>query len=347
MTQLARKYFPCVDGLRTICVALVMLNHISNVPRVIGAIPTWLGVDIFFLVSGFIITTLLLREEKENGHIDLPAFYVRRFFRIVPLYLTILSVYFVLGIRNAHRWQLLKHYAWYYLTFCGEFIKLLPSDRNNIPPFGATWTLGIEEKFYLIWPLAFFILPPRKWRLAIIPVLMMAVLPLEGFWLMRSYLGLLLGCLLALVLRHASTSRLIEQIPAAVCVLAVFGGFYLVSKHWGFFIVFDLAGMLLLGSILIRDSWLSKGLSLRPLVWLGRRSYSMYLLHTFSLDVIEHFVHAGTVFRTILILVCGMAIAAAGADVTYRLIEEPCRIYGKRLLARRAHTASSMSPAAR
>ena len=300
----------------------------------------------FFLISGFIITTLLLREEDEKGRIDVPAFYVRRFFRIVPLYFAILAAYFIAAIRSPHRLGLLKHYAWYYLTFCGEFIKLLPSDHNNIPPFGATWTLGIEEKFYLIWPLAFFVLAPRKWRVAVIPVLMLAVLPLNGFWFMRSYMGLLLGCLLALGLRRAAVSRFIEQIPAAACLLAVFGGFYLVSLHWGFFIVFDLAGIFLLGSILTRDSWLSQGLSSRPLVWMGRRSYSMYLLHTFSLDVIEHFVRAGTILRVMLILVCGMVIAAAGADITYRLIEEPCRIYGKRLLARRSHTASSISPAA-
>jgi peptidoglycan/LPS O-acetylase OafA/YrhL len=72
----------------------------------------------------------------------------------------------------------------------------------------------------------------------------------------------------------------------------------------------------------------------------------MYLLHTLSLDVMEHFLHGGSTVRTLVILVGGMTVAAVGASITYRLIEEPCRIYGKHLLARKGHNASSMSPAA-
>lgn len=100
------------------------------------------------------------------------------------------------------------HYAWYYLTFSGEFIKLLPYDSHNVAPFGATWTLGIEEEFYLIWPVLFFILVHRQRRKFVIPFLMLLIYPLPSFWMFRSYFGLLMGCTLALVLKEGGFVRL-------------------------------------------------------------------------------------------------------------------------------------------
>jgi peptidoglycan/LPS O-acetylase OafA/YrhL len=315
---------------------------------VFHSFPAWLGVDLFFLISGFLITTLLLREERETGGIDLWAFYVRRFFRIVPVYSLILALYFVTAAFNRHRWRLMAHYAWYYLTLSGEFIKLLPYDSHNVAPFGATWTLGIEEKFYLIWPVLFFVLLPRRKRNFIIPILVLLVSPLPSFWMFRSYFGLLLGCTMAILLSHngfVQFKSIVSRMPPVALITIVAIGFYAVGKNWRFVFLFDVAGVLFLSSLVLAKNWMTAFLSSAPMAWLGRRSYSMYLVHTLALDIVEHFVHSRSVLMTATIVLLAVAVAAAGATLLYHFVEEPARIYGKCWLARRSHTPRSISPA--
>ncbi len=352
--QIDQPYFPAIDGLRAICVVLVIAEHLKGGPEYFGHLPTWLGVDIFFLISGFIITTLLFREEAQVGRVDIVAFYVRRFFRIVPIYCLILAGYYASALFSKHRWHLMLHYSKYLLTFCAEFIKFLPYDPKNQPPLGSTWTLGIEEKFYLIFPLVFFVFAPPRWRRYVIPALLLLLTPLflsntAAFWLYRSYFGLLIGCTLAVVLHGTGAVRwraALSGIPAIVSLLLTLGAFYLVKVNWHFIFLFDLVGAGLLASLLLLNSWLAAGLSQRFMVWLGRRSYSMYLVHTFALDIVEHFLHVHSFVSALFCVLLGTLLAAGVAAILYRLIEEPSRIYGKRLLQRRLKTASSISPAA-
>ena len=337
MAEQRRRYYGAIDGLRVICVAFVVLEHIDDRAAIFLGFPSWLGVDLFFLISGFLITTLLLVEEQQTGKIDLWAFYVRRFFRIVPVYSVVLATYYFISMFNAEKWREIVHFTWYYLTFSGEFIKLLPADQQHAP-FLVTWTLGIEEKFYLLWPVLFFVFAPRKLRNFLIPVLMLAISPMPAFWFFRSYFGLLMGCALAVFLNSEGFVQLksfLARIPAVVVLALMAAGFYAVGKDWRFVFLFDAAGLVLLSSLILGKNWMTSFLGSGPMTWLGKRSYSTYLIHGLALNVAFALVHGRSVLMTIIVVLVAMAVASAGAAFLYTFVEEPARKYGKSRLARR------------
>jgi peptidoglycan/LPS O-acetylase OafA/YrhL len=136
--------------MRAIGVILVIFEHCGG--KHFKWLSGWLGVHIFFVMSGFLITTLLLREQGKNGRVSLRDFYLRRIFRIFPVYYLILTV----TIAQTHAlggesWIQLKHALPYYVTFLNE--------QHFVAPWKITWTMGIEWKFYLVWPALAFILP--------------------------------------------------------------------------------------------------------------------------------------------------------------------------------------------
>lgn len=138
-----------IDGLRALAVLAVMGFHYLP-QRFIGG---YIGVDLFFVISGFVITSALQRELVANGTISLRNFYARRFFRIVPpLGVMIGGVLLVTGWRFAGQaaLALLSIMNWY---------RVFSNDTGAV--FGHTWSLSIEEQFYLIWPLALLILHSR------------------------------------------------------------------------------------------------------------------------------------------------------------------------------------------
>ena len=183
-----KPYFPALDGLRGVSVFLVILVHIRTKSDWLAHIPGQLGVDIFFVLSGFLITTLLLREQDESGKVDLIAFYIRRFFRIVPVYLFVLSIYLAVCHHDPTKWRMLKPALYHYFTFTNEFVA-------RGVPYSFSWTLGIEEKFYLAWPLLFFVALRGRSRMIVVALLYPALLGLLSHRMGRSYSGLLAGCL--------------------------------------------------------------------------------------------------------------------------------------------------------
>jgi hypothetical protein len=193
------SYFPALDGLRAICILLVIFNHTRchYPPFIYG----WVGVDIFFVLSGFLITTLLLRERESYGNLSLKGFYTRRAFRILPVYFVVLAGYLVLIplLRDWKRWEEMKLALPYLLTFTQEF---RPAATGNI--YNQTWSLGYEEKFYLLWPLLVLIgFPFRTRRIGILiaAASLILLLPPTGA---RSYGGLFLGALFGVVLDKSS-----------------------------------------------------------------------------------------------------------------------------------------------
>lgn len=145
---------PALDGLRALSILLVILGHAKNT---IGA-PAFLrwrffpsanlGVTIFFVISGYLITTLLLREKERSGTIDLRAFYARRSLRIFPVFLLFLGVVAVL---QAPLDLLIPKAAWIgALTYTTNFV----TGAGGSWWLGHSWSLGVEEQFYLTWPLA-------------------------------------------------------------------------------------------------------------------------------------------------------------------------------------------------
>jgi len=141
------KYRPELDGVRAVCILFTVANHMPGAPPFINGS---VGVDIFFALSGFLITTLLIAEKNETGSVKLNSFYVRRIFRIMPLYFLTIFLYILAACANSmllHRsdelMDVLKAFP-LLLTFNGEY-------RLDNFGFGHAWTLGIEEKFYLQW----------------------------------------------------------------------------------------------------------------------------------------------------------------------------------------------------
>lgn len=155
---LSLPYFSSLDGLRAISVLLVLISHARGAEAF-----HWLrganGVTVFFVLSGFLITTLALREEARQGFLDIRAFFIRRIFRILPVYYLALGLYCALilglGIEGHRRDDFLGA-----LPFYAFYFQEYPHFLTPGIPFEVSWSLGIEEKFYLLWPFLAFWLKP-------------------------------------------------------------------------------------------------------------------------------------------------------------------------------------------
>lgn len=326
-----KPYFSALDGLRAISVFLVISLHVRVRSPWLRHIPGQLGVDIFFVLSGFLITTLLLQEEKDSGKIDLVAFYLRRFFRIIPIYLSVLVVYLAICYHNPVKWRLLMAALPHYLTFTNEFVPWGA-------PYGFSWTLGIEEKFYLIWPALYFVALRGRARLIALPIIYFVLLRVLSGNMSRSYSGLFVGCLLGIFLSScglAAAKRVLSETPVSVFAGLVILGFYLVSRDGRFTFLFTWLVAALIANLQLSESWLRRALSMGWLTWVGRRSYGMYLIHGLAIDIVQWFVKPTDSVRQILVVVLTFATSALAAEPIFRLVEEPARRYGKKLIARR------------
>jgi rhamnopyranosyl-N-acetylglucosaminyl-diphospho-decaprenol beta-1,3/1,4-galactofuranosyltransferase len=334
-----KPYFSALDGLRAISVFLVISYHVRTKSPWLAQIPGQLGVDIFFVISGFLITTLLLREQETSGTIDLVAFYTRRVFRIVPVYLLVLGVYVAGCYYSPSKWQLLKSALPHYLTFTNEFVHF-------DAPYGSSWTLGIEEKFYLLWPLLYFVVLRGRARLIAIMSLYPLLIGLLSFRMGRSYSGLLVGCALAIFLsgpRTAGLRRVLSDVPVSMVAGTLILGFYLVSRDERFTFLFSWMVGALVASLQLNDSWLRRALSAEWLTWIGRRSYGMYLIHGLVLGAVESIVRPTNSARQVSTVVLTFAASASIAEPIFRFVEEPARRYGKALIERRVAKKSRAS----
>ena len=247
------RYFLSLDGLRALCVTLVMFNHVHvHIPPYMH--PS-LGVYVFFVLSGFLITTLLLREYQKTGRISLKGFYTRRFFRIVPVYLFTILLYaaVLLRLHDPIRSVQFKEALPWLLTFMEEF---KPNDAGHV--LGHAWTLGIEEKFYLFWPLLVIWLRPFRGRKAIVlAALGIGILCLPGRF-DASYGGLYIGALIAIALSPQAQWPILRWVPTMPTFLPVL----LVALTFAWFtptgnrhvIFFCLAIALLIASLVLRPS---------------------------------------------------------------------------------------------
>ena len=327
-----KPYFSALDGLRAISVFLVITEHIRTKADWLTHVQGQLGVDIFFVLSGYLITTLLLREREESGRIDLMAFYLRRIFRIIPVYLLVLAVYLAVCYSNPAKWALLKPALPYYVTLTNEFVRFGT-------PYSFSWTLGIEEKFYIVWPFLYFIVLRDQVRFVALPFLYLILVGLFSYRMGRSYSGLLVGCILAIVLSSCRLARikdLLSKAPPSIIVGTVITCFYLVDRDQRFTFLFCWVVAALIASLQLGDSWLRRALSAKWLTWIGRRSYGMYLVHGLVIDAVESIVHPTNSFRQISVAVLTYAGAALIAEPLFRFVEEPARRTGKVLIEQRA-----------
>jgi peptidoglycan/LPS O-acetylase OafA/YrhL len=284
---LAERYFRSLDGVRAVSILLVLTWHTNQ--TLLAWLSGWEGPSVFFVISGFLITTLCLREERRDGALSVSAFYVRRACRILPLYFVVLAFYVVVDIglnRQGERRALLDALP-YYLSYMNDFA---PAAADVATPFRISWTLGVEEKFYLLWPLLAFVLLVARSRARVVAaaVLVVATIPaqaVDGHYL--PYGQIMVGCLLALCLH---SKRAFERLQVGVrrswLVLAA-----LVGVHVLMYVEGDIASVLLGPAVALaiaalvttRPRW-SRPLGSRVMIYIGKRSYGVYLVNLICLS---------------------------------------------------------------
>lgn len=340
---LSAKRFPALDGLRALAATMVVLFHFGG-PDVLQG---WIGVHLFFVLSGFLITTLLLRERQRSGRVSLPEFYLRRAFRILPVYLVVLGMV-VLGSLAAGTFVSSGVSAAlpFHLTLLNEFAG------NN--PFGQSWTLGIEQKFYLFWPLLLVTgaaSTARQWGVTAAGlVLALGLLPAtlgqaNPNWSL-GYFSILVGCLVAVAMHHPRGFAVVRPLtrPAVtVCVGVAFVAWHFslstvarsldewsgVPGHIVVTPVYALACAVLLPAV-VANGPVQRFLSTRPMVFVGERSYSLYLVQN-----IAGLAVAGVVATGFAHMVLVYAVALVMAHALYRLVEQPMIAVGRRVVQRR------------
>src|SRR6476660_1823749 len=173
---LSKKRFGSLDGLRAISILAVIWHHAAPywVSKTLIDIGTY-GVTLFFAISGFLITTLLIRERDKIGRIDLKAFYIRRVLRILPLYYGVLLLYIIVVAvleKDAGAKQGFFHNLPYFATYTSNLF--VPLDGRVI--FYFSWSLAAEEQFYLVWPPLLYLAARNSRALIILTVVLIAVI---------------------------------------------------------------------------------------------------------------------------------------------------------------------------
>ncbi len=340
------KYFTALDGLRALSAALVVAWHTRDSP--LAFLQGERGVTVFFVLSGFLITMLALREEDRDGSLSIRDFFMRRVFRILPLYYVVLVGYAVLTnfVSDADKAAGFNDSLLWYIFYLSEVPLLL----NEVEaPFNHSWSLGIEEKFYLVWPfVAFALLAKSKARLPLAlgagSLLLLAgfIRPGHGSWvsLIEPYGHILVGTALAFALHHEWSFEKLSFLrrPSTYWILgamcAVVG---VVDSPWAFeFLAYPTA--LFVGAMVLQpDHPISRMFSTRLLVWLGTLSYAVYLIHPAVLALFERFIPSEPGRMDDLItMVLGYIASALIGVVLHRTIEKPFIKYGRRFTKPRA-----------
>ena len=338
------RRIPSLDGLRAISIGLVIVGHAyQSATNPSPSTPFWLivgnaglGVEIFFVISGFLITKLLVEEQNLTGDISLRNFYVRRFFRIVPAFWAYLAVVLLLAadglVGGVTR---------------GAFLSSLAFVTNYSPWFDSaalahTWSLSVEEQFYVLWPAVLLLVLARSGRVGAtwIAIVLIVLAPLfrvlthlteipylahRLYYMLHTRVdSLMFGCLLALVCDTKGFERFYQiarlwVLPGALFTVIIsplmtarFGGAYIYT-----------AGLLVEGaSIALVLIWLVRNpnslagcfVNARPIVHMGRISYSLYLWQELMLKT-----DVPVAGNTLLALLC----LIGAAEPSYYLIERP------------------------
>jgi peptidoglycan/LPS O-acetylase OafA/YrhL/lysophospholipase L1-like esterase len=349
---------PGIDALRGIAVLAVFLYH-ANVGWLPGG---FLGVDVFFVISGYLITSLLLSEYRKRGHIDVVQFWLRRARRLLPAVGVMIAVTMVVaaifvpedigGLRGDAIASLFYVNNWHLILSDQSYFEQF--QRPSL--FRHLWTLSVEEQFYLLWPLAFAagmtLLGRRRMILgvvagAILSTLLMALLYHAGHDPVRAFYGtdtraapLLVGVFLAFVWNPSTLGNTAGR--WAPVLLDAVGAFALLMVILNFTGVHDFdSGLYNNGGFLLLAFWtgllvgvlahpaarLGRLLATPPLLWVGLRSYSIYLWHwpVVTLTRAHQDVPLGGPILTIL----QFAVVAVIADLSFRYVEEPFRLRTK------------------
>jgi peptidoglycan/LPS O-acetylase OafA/YrhL len=338
---------PALDGLRGAAVLSVLLYH-TGVLR--GG---WIGVDTFFVLSGYLITSLLLAEHDRTGGIALKAFWGRRARRLLPaLFLLLAGVgLFAALVATAEARSVIRQDLWGALTYGSNWLDIVRGSGywqtfTQPSPLAHVWSLAIEEQFYLVWPLVAWWALRRGGarRLATVAAaggIVLAAWAIGLAWagasVDRIYLGtdtrapaLLLGATVG-ALRVGTARPELRRVahiagPLGVALL-VWAAFTLDGRdpevYRGALVGVSLAGALaVVGASQDDGGWFGRVVGWRPLCVLGLLSYGIYLAHWPILLAVQHWSHLGPWATTAVVAPLTIAVAAA----SYLVVEHPIRL---------------------
>lgn len=352
-----------LDGLRGVAILLVMAAHVFLAPG------GFLGVDIFFVLSGFLITSLLLEEWQQSGFLRLKRFYLRRALRLVPAFATLLLICVLssLWLSSGAEQRALRREVVVAACYLANWPDL---HRTFMPVLGHTWSLSVEEQFYLLWPLllgCLLKLPKRR----VILCVGCGILASAGWrmglyhWfesrgidqktaITRLYMGLdtradalLAGCLLGLLATWnlLPRSRRFLRWTGGISFACLFSLGYLVWSrslifsgfYDGLFTATALMTAVLIARLLAAPlpvvSWI---LESAPLVGIGRISYGVYLFH---MPILHLFLPLWSRWNFWVCLILYVGATFLASLLSYYLIERPCLRLKERFRARTAVNA--------
>ncbi len=333
-----------LDGLRAVAVTGVILRHYAQ-SHCYGGL---LGVDLLFVLSGYLITRLLVQEFEASGSIRFDLFYLRRACRLLPAVLLMLTV--VTSLRMLMHVTFASPYSWWFSDLAMLFFI---ANYFMLEALGPTWSLSVEEQFYFLWPMALLTLLRRchliGTRIAIAGVLALAGTalrawmnhhPIPGldvyFFLFTRIDTLLIGAMLALAEGlpgfSAAWTRICQFRPAEMAMV-IFVAAVLLLKDGTMHVMFDggwtlmaIVFAVLIGSSIYepRRTLLKRFLEWHPVVWVGRRSYGIYLYYMPVFVFLKPMYAKYPSFAGQVAHVClGLILPVVLAAISYRYVELP------------------------
>jgi len=328
---------PALDGLRAFAVFLVIMYHFTY-----AWVPASLGVLGFFVLSGFLITWLLLKEGDKTGTVSLSGFYKRRALRIFPAFYAYCGGWLLLLLVTGHK------VSWPDVTsalcYVSNYYQALFHPADSF--VSHTWSLAIEEQFYLLWPVCFYFgrhnLKRLTWWLAgvigfvwIYRAVLTFVLHVDQAYLYRAFDtridNIMLGCLIAVLAKRGVLRRLWEMLSAKIYLPLVTIGLLVLSSHFTVYsatyrdVVAFALEPLLVGALMVQVIIFSRTrswgwLDAQPLRYLGQISYSLYLYHPAIGYQVFKRMPGAPMWQSVGI---ALALTILAASLSYYCIEKP------------------------
>ncbi|WP_051748945.1 acyltransferase family protein [Nevskia soli] len=359
----ATEAIPSLDGIRAIAVLLVFFAH-AGLEHIV---PGGLGVTIFFVLSGFLITTLMRSEYASTGTVCFRTFYLRRFLRLMPPLLIVIGATALLSEHNIVKGHFTADGLWAVLLYLGNYF-VISHDFAGIPAgIGVVWSLAVEEHFYLFYPpLALLMLRSGRGNrsAALLSALCAAVLAWR-FWLMlhggsEAHLtmgtdtrvdAILVGCVMGLwrnpwLDTAAKRCQHRDRLVAITCVLVLIGTLAWRGEAFRLTARYTIQSLAIAPLIYLAVARSAKApyrwLNSKPMVYLGTVSYSIYLSHqVIMFMIVDNWPHLGWAAATTLTAILTLAVA----ELMRRWVERPCARLRKRLHRQVTVSRNSTVPA--
>lgn len=331
-----KKRFGALDGLRAFSVVAVIWHHVSGMNYIPQLNQGFRGVDLFFAISGFLITSLLIRERSRTGKISLKNFYIRRSLRIFPLYYSVLAMYCLLvalTLSGTTKGQAFWDNLPAFLTYTSNWFVDLTKGEEGVT-FYFAWSLATEEQFYLLWPPLLILLITLFLR---VTAGIYAAIALTLLQIAASFVGeqnLLLTILINLspAIMMASAAAIIVHQPAAFRITyRLLGGRWtalplailllaMIAADAPSLLIHTLMVLLVVTLCIREETILHPVLQLRLLTFIGAISYGMYLMHMLAANVVRRVLGHEV---GIDIFIGATLLVTLAAYVSFRFFESP------------------------